>query len=241
MRMDYGSFYRERGFSLMEVLLASVLGVFLLMSVIEVYLSVKVTWREQLALAQMQQNGRFITQFLLKSVSMANHAQCKNFNKNTAIYGYHLHYSTQLLSKKIIQGTDAITINGCQLENGKNEQKAVTYFIADTGRKNTTHQSILGLYELLASDRKRELAANVENMHILYGVLSVDQKNIETYLKADQVKNWLSVGSVEIALLINSEDFVLQTAKPFVFAGQTMPADKRLHKEWDIYIALRTR
>ena len=51
----------------------------------------------------------------------------------------------------------------------------------------------------------------------------------------------IEVRAVDISLLIGSEEPVLTQAETYQFAGEKMPADRYLHREWDTYIALREK
>ncbi len=69
---------RFRGFSLIEVMIALVVGLLVLMVCIQVFLSSKQTYRIQDGLARLQENARFATFILAKEARMAGYLGCSN-------------------------------------------------------------------------------------------------------------------------------------------------------------------
>ena len=74
---------RQRGLSLVEIMVALAVGVILLAGVIQIYASTKSTYRLQDNLARMQENGRFALNFLTRDVRMAGYHGCTNFGPVT--------------------------------------------------------------------------------------------------------------------------------------------------------------
>lgn len=69
---------QQKGFSLVELMVAMVLGLILIGGVIDIYLSSKQTYRMQDNQSRLQENGRFALQFLSKDLRMAGYIGCNN-------------------------------------------------------------------------------------------------------------------------------------------------------------------
>ena len=66
----------QRGFTLIELMIAMLIGVFLMGGVIQIFLSAKQAYRLQENLSRLQENGRFAMDFITKDVRMAGFAGC---------------------------------------------------------------------------------------------------------------------------------------------------------------------
>lgn len=86
-----------KGFTLVEILIAMLIGLFLVAGVIQIFINSKQSYRVQEALARLQENGRFALDFLDRDIRMAGYRGCasrnvatpiKNNLKNTTAYTY---------------------------------------------------------------------------------------------------------------------------------------------------------
>jgi type IV pilus assembly protein PilW len=68
---------QQKGLTLIEILIALLLGVFLLGGVMGIFLNTKQTYRVQDALSRLQENGRFAMDFLAKDIRMADFRECQ--------------------------------------------------------------------------------------------------------------------------------------------------------------------
>jgi len=73
----------QSGFSLVELMVALVLGLVLTGGVINIYISSKQTYRMQDNQSRLQENGRFALQFLTKDLRMASYMGCYSFSAIT--------------------------------------------------------------------------------------------------------------------------------------------------------------
>ena len=67
---------KQQGLSLVELMIALTLGIFLVFGVIEVYVSSKQTYRSQDSLSRLQENARFALDTLVSDVRRAGYAGC---------------------------------------------------------------------------------------------------------------------------------------------------------------------
>lgn len=66
----------QRGLSLVELMIAMLLGLILIAGVVEVFLSSRASYRLNRGLAQTQEKGRFATAFLTHDIRMAGYTGC---------------------------------------------------------------------------------------------------------------------------------------------------------------------
>jgi len=95
----------QKGLSLIELMVAMVIGLILVAGVIEIYVNSKQTYRNQDALSRLQENGRYALSTLVTKIRPAGFAGCgsleavetnviadppvpSTFNKFTAVTGY---------------------------------------------------------------------------------------------------------------------------------------------------------
>ena len=72
--------YKQSGISLVEVLVALVISLFLLGGIVQVYVGNKTTFKFTSALAEVQENGRFAVDMMSQDLRMAGEWGCINFD-----------------------------------------------------------------------------------------------------------------------------------------------------------------
>jgi len=233
---------RQSAFTLLELMLSCALGLLLLTGLIQAYFAAKKNFILQDAIVSSSESGQFASHFLTREILMAGYAGCGDefVDQNAAIEGYQNNLPA-FLQGKVAAGTDSIMIGRCRSENGKEEFSQHAFIISVTSRKNALGNKILSLYEAPVDGDKQELVSDVTTMKISYGITDEKGEDIVAYLPALQVEDWRMVRAVEIALLVSSEQPVYSNPQPYYFAGQSMPPDRFLHGEFDVYVALRER
>lgn len=89
-----------------------------------------------------------------------------------------------------------------------------------------------------------ELAEGIEDMQIVYGEDTNNDKAVDQYVTANAVTDWSKILSVRISLLMASLGDAAYTTAPqaYTFNGTTStPTDRRLRKVFDATIAIRNR
>jgi type II secretory pathway component PulJ len=202
----------QHGFSLIELMISTILGIFLLFGLVQIYLSAKKTYIAQQNITHIQENGRYAIYFLNKEIRMAGYAACEHTHPTTQgnfIYG-RISYA--------VPGSDIIEIQSCGNLNGEKILKK-SFYIADTKKKNAAGNIIYGLYEkrTASSDGDTEEIVNdVSRIEVQYGIADAEQHAIANYKNTALMtaQDWPKVRSVEIELIIGG-------------------------KPWNTYIALR--
>ena len=73
----------QRGFSLVEMMIAMVIGLILIAGVIQIFISSKQSYRVQDSMGRLQENARFAMDFLSREVRMAGFTGCFKGNPTT--------------------------------------------------------------------------------------------------------------------------------------------------------------
>jgi type IV pilus assembly protein PilW len=117
------------GFSLLEILIASVLGLFLIGIILQNYLSAKNIYNVEIEMARFSENVRFANFILQQDIMHAGFAGCRNiaelnlvnhtdmsFGVSDVIYGYESGQMPGYLSRKVASGTDVIVITKANVD-----------------------------------------------------------------------------------------------------------------------------
>ena len=100
----------QSGLSLIEIMIALLIGAFLLGGVIQIFIGSKQTYRMQQNLSRLQENGRFAMSFLAKDIRMSGYWSCIiPSNTNNDIAGTNDNTAT---GDSIDNGTDTLTLKG---------------------------------------------------------------------------------------------------------------------------------
>lgn len=134
-------------------------------------------------------------------------------------------------------------LGGCLIGAGVMKQSTKTYFIR-TGASG--RPALWRHVDTDTTDNPKELVEGIENMQILYGVDTDNDKNADQYNTGDVVNgasNWPDVVSVRISLLIQSMDDRIATAQQtYEYNGTTTTAtDRRLRQVFTTLISVRNR
>lgn len=128
---------RERGFSLVELMVSMVLGLVLTAGIIQLFLGSKQTYRFQDSLSRVQENARFAMDALAYDVRMAGYVGCTqpgriqvnnivdppsdgSFDSDFLIEGIdNATASTVIGTKTVITGTDVVMLRGGSANGGE--------------------------------------------------------------------------------------------------------------------------
>jgi type IV pilus assembly protein PilW len=186
---------KQTGISLVEVLVALVISLFLLGGIVQVYVGNKVTFKFTNALAEVQENGRFALDLMSQDLRLANQWGCIAFdptdttNVNDTLNGTHPGYDADFhdfLSPTVtlpgaIAGTNNAGLNGSDMlvvRGGKPGQTNVEgpFTAATTQSLNVNPIGSIGAGDIILVARCGEYLLNIPEADIL-SVSSVDTTN----------------------------------------------------------------
>ena len=211
---------RQRGVTLVELMIAMLLGLFLMAGVFLVFNKSKEAYRYQNGLAQVQEQGRFAINFLTKSVRVAGFPG-DNMPPGNKIEG--------------TDGeTDSITIrlrDDVDCRDLPTTGVAVNRFRINAGNLECSGDGI----------DWDVFVPNVEDMQIWYGE-DVDADGIANrYVTAAEAANWANVVTARVSVLVRSTDNAALQPEEYqnLFGNTVLVQDKRLRRSFVTTIALR--
>lgn len=217
----------QRGLTLIEVMIAMLLGVFLIAGILQIFISAKQTYRMQENLSRLQENGRFAMDFISRDFRMADFRECAtNPSVPTAIVG----------TNGAGTAADTITITWSMAACGA---AAATTSIAYSIQNGAGGQPAL-------FQNANELVEGVENLQILYGA----DTNTPTdgtpnyYVPAGTAGlNMAQVVSIRVSLLVPTvDDNVAAEPLAYTYNGATPPpTDRRIRRVFTSTLAVRNR
>ena len=140
--MKVNSAQRQAGISMVEILIALVISLFLLGGIVQVYLANKTTYRFTESLARVQENGRFAIEFMVQDLRLAGFFGCavydpedpenivNNLDPDGTGYDAALH---DFVLGGVIDGTDGDGLNEtifCTFNSGVNVNKSADIFVS---------------------------------------------------------------------------------------------------------------
>ena len=235
--------------TLIEIMIALLIGVFLLGGIMLVFISSKQTYRTQENLSRLQENGRFAMEFLSRDIRMAGFWDC--MTSNSAV-------SDVTGTDGASGAPDAITLRGAfarlhapadacgtAVTTGATaacpQAAAPANFFTDNSSV-ITYSISGGKLRRVTNCTTNDVVEGVENMQILYGVDTdaAGTANFGTpnyYVAANAAwtaTDWARVVSVRITLTVRTlEDNVVQAA--------TGNPNGRITRNFTTTLALRNR
>ena len=211
---------RQRGMTLVELMIAMLLGIFLMGGLYLTFNQTKQAYRYQNGLSQIQEQGRFAITFLTKSVRVAGFPGDNRPPGNT------------------IEGTDgetdSITIrlrDDRDCRDFPTAGVAINRFRIDGGNLQCSGDGI-------AWD---VFVPNVEDMQIWYGE-DLDADGIANrYVTATEGPAWANVVTTRVSLMIRSTDNTASQPEAYLslLGNAVVAQDKRLRRPFVTTIALR--
>lgn len=220
---------RQTGLSLIELLVALLLGLILLLGISQVFLSSRQTFATNNAMSKLQENGRFALEFIARSARQAGY-----ISPNSTL-------DIPFPAEPVTCGLGTGSSNPCALNGtGSGASSDRVSFAAEpvimdgalrdcAGITVTTNKVIINSYFVMAADannpqpalacssynrtdgawitQNQRLIDGIESLQILYGVNTTgNSKSVDQFVSADRVTQWANVLAVRIAVLANSID-----------------------------------
>ncbi len=193
---------RERGFTLVEMMIAMVMGTVLIAGVLSVFLGTKQSYRMGQGMTLMQSTGRALLGFMSRELSMAGFPQASGIESfipamTTDGGGSNSdRVAIRYRSTADCMG-NATPVYADGVQYAKN-----MYFIEDNALVCRT------LAEDDSTLAEAAIIQGVENMQLLYGedtIVADSVTNATKYVTAGNVSNWNDVVSVRLGFLVNSQ------------------------------------
>ncbi len=251
------SYRQQQGLTLIEIMIALLIGAFLLGGVMEVFLKSRQTYRVQEALSRLQENGRFAMDFLARDIRMTDYRGCQGGSLSTPKQPKSLYdTATRSINEALVGVNGAPNANSAMdapdsitarwSENGCNDV-VTTPCSTDLNQECPenrafdirTANSVLNLARNTAA-----LVEGVENMQILYGADTNNDGVPNYYVPAGTAGlDMTQVNSVRVSLLLRTiDDNIASEPLAYTYNGATTtPTDRRIRRVFTSTIALRNR
>ncbi len=229
---------RHKGFTMVELMVAMVIGLFLIAGVFQLFVANKQSTRILNNLSHIQENGRFAISQMTGVLRMAGFKtdpmDTVSFVAVGSVTG--LDAATDEVSISFQASPDGLIIDclGVPLVATAPVTTVTNrfYIAADAN-------GVSNLY--CDAPAATPLVENVANMQIIYGVDTNNTGAANFYVGAASVADWSQVISVQVSLLLTSaENNVATSAQTYRYNGANVTAaDNRLYKVFDTTVALR--
>lgn len=221
----------KKGLSVIELLVAGVIGLILLAGVVQIYINSRQAYKLNEAMAEVQENGAFAMALIETQLRMAGFRADAVYNRDVTFDAD----GTTFDQGQGIKGTNNGGENGSDLvrvrfqgdkddttrdcvgngvaagDNEGTDPVKVEFTVAVSATNNPA--SIPGLHCRTAASNY-EIVRGVENLQVLYGedTAGSSTKSASRYVGANQITDWSRVASVRVGILVRSSEEVLQTA-----------------------------
>ena len=224
---------KQSGLSMVELMIAMVLGLIILGSVVNMFLSSSQTYRLQEAMSRTQEAGRFAMMFMLQDLRDAGFQD--------------------VLPQTTLRSLDIVAVRGYQASDTglpSAVKSGVTSEIISIPQHDASTETV-SYYVAPDAGGGRSLFRNgnavvegIENMTFEYGEDTSSDRVADTYVASGAVTNWANVVAVRIHVLAAGGDAnvvdVAQGALPAPFAGVST-ADRRLYRVFHNTVVLRNK
>ena len=210
--------FSQRGFSLIEMTVAMIIGLFLLGGVLAVEQTVKATYTQQTELTQLQDNERLAMTLLTDIVQSAGYYPDPTSNTPaTALPALSLSSATFAATQSVSGVLDSSSSDTLYVRYMTASADTVILCDGSTNTSGSTNTYVnyfylsngalyceLGIESLGATPV--ELASGIQSMKILYGVkttTAIADNNVDSYLTAAEVSSageWLAVTALQVTL-----------------------------------------
>lgn len=246
-----GLLAQQKGLTLIEIMIALLLGVFLIGGVLGIFVNTRETYRVEEALSRLQENGRFAMDFIGRDLRMAGYSFCPR--------------ASNIIPNPLanfIAGVDGAADGPDASTQDAPDSLSMMWIGGNSCPQNLALDTVSPAYDVFTNpatglnELRRDpdgaggpappvaLIEGVENMQILYGYDTDEtgRGTPEFYGVRGQVTSIARVVSVRVSLLLYSTDqFVLDTPAFVQFNGENSLTDRRVRRVFTSTFTLRNR
>lgn len=225
--------FKQRGLTLIELMIALLLGLILTGGAMQVFLSSKESYRLMESNSQLAQNGRLALEFMTNAITMAG------FRKDLKTpYSSFFPQDSTFAQSEVIRGSDsAVSVRYYGYDDAFNRDClgnaiAAGNYTTVTFSVNDSHQLVCQI----SGGTAHVMAENVDQLQIRYGLTSIGKLAADRYVTASEITNgtkWTDVVAVRIGLLVNSGIAAnsSQNTRSYKLFGTTYPVSDSFLRE----------
>ncbi|HLD16475.1 MAG TPA: PilW family protein [Coxiellaceae bacterium] len=235
---------KSKGFSLLELLMASAIGLLVLSGLLHCVQNIQRTEIIREVIQSIQVRGEHTTELLTQRIRLAGFAGCGlsglAVDQTNAIRVYAYSQIPEGFRQSLASDSDVLVLGQCLPDNGHEVFMRMAYFIAPTQDTLPNGRPIYALYaKRLPQGRSEELVRGITHLHFQLGMEDARGNNIARYLSPSAVTQWVAVKSVSVQFQVESLQPVL--SKTLFSWWDSMNESKIPAKNWGTYIMLRER
>lgn len=255
------NYHRQRGLTLIEIMVSLVISLFLLAGLLQLFVGTRQSSRVQENLSRVQENGRYTIDYLSRIVRLAGYRSRFTIERGQS-------FEDAFPAFPAVQGTnndgsnssDTITvafegegagqgdIRDCLNTQISNNNIASNTLSINNNSLQCRTRTLTASGNVL-SDQTQPIVDNIENIQILYGQNTDNDiwKVADRYISANDVNasNWNQIVSIRISLLLRTaENNLVDRPQPYIFNGATITPsadDRRLRRVFTTTITLRNQ
>jgi type IV pilus assembly protein PilW len=211
-------YFNQQGLTLVEMMIAMTLGLLLMTGVTQIFISNKQTYSTTQTLGQVEENGRFALNFLVKSIRKAGYTSDTSTSRPPFLAGSDCTTTTACTTNGSgTSGNDMMAVEfdstGSSDCNGTSFSTsppmiANVFWIANDSTTNTNALYCRGYNVTTGAwiEAAQPLVPGIETLQVLYGeVTGSGTPDVpDHYVSADRVSDWSKIKSVRVAVLAQS-------------------------------------
>jgi len=238
---------RQKGFTLVEMMIAIVLGLLLIAGTLSVFLSTKQGYRMVSGLSLMQSTGRATLDLIAGDIMMAGFPQSSGIETFVSGSGFTQDgggSSSDMFTVRFQSATDCLnTAGGTPVYADGNQYAKNRYYVSGGNLMCDA------LAENNSAYNSGVMVAGIENLQVLYGEdndPSDSVTNATRYVTAGNVADWNNVVSVKVGFIANSQGNIATSndTASFSLLGQTATAasaDRWRRRAYSTTVVIRNR
>lgn len=248
---------KQPGYTLIELMIAMLVGVFLISGAMQIFISTKQSNRMQENLSRLQENGRFAMEYLERDIRMTGYWGCQSPTvpdvdlagtdgasgaaDSVTLRGGFERTPAGTCGTAMVTGTTVCpnpTPPAPPPANVYVDSKSkITYSVVNGALRRTTN---------CITNADADIVEGIENMQILYGedTDATPDGVANYYVPAGSVVNMANVVSLRVSLLASTLDDNLTSAPVdylYNSSSTTTPTDRKIRKVFTSTIVLRNR
>lgn len=222
----YKFYDRQKGLSIIELMVALVVGMVLIAGVLQVFLSSRNTFAVNEAMSRVQENGRFALEFIARNARQAGYTdpnytgerpykvipsglKCDllgNVKSSCSANGQGLESDTVSFAFQppVNSAGQRVDCAGYTVPEGKVVVNSFTVYEESDSKSSLACQRLI-----LGESNPRPfpsaiLVEGIDNIQIQYGINTTTDNSVNKYVSANEVSDWNSVLAIRVAVLANS-------------------------------------
>lgn len=207
----------QSGFTLVELMIASTLSVFMIAATITLFVNSKETSRINENLARLQENGRFAVSLISRDIRMADYRSCvTDERRNDAVAGQ---------NNTGLNGSDTVTVLWQNNDCGAANSIVSTVYSIQTGATGSP-----SLFKSVNGGTAIEMVEGIEDLQVLFGEDTDSDFVPNYYVSAADITDMAQTTSIRFTVIARTLE-----------AGISVVGEGRITRDFTSTITLRNR